>query len=112
MRSYLLNPPTGEAATGRLLGSRPTKASRWPAALASVLRRVHDDQHPPDDHPGAGRHPRRPQRAPANRARDRYRHPKETLLFFGHPAGNGGARGLAGAGLVHRVIAPLLRDQG
>ena len=41
------------------------------------------------------------QRTAADRGRDVYRHPKQTLLFFGMRPQHAGIAGLAGAGLVH-----------
>jgi predicted methyltransferase len=51
-------------------------------------------------------------RSAANRARDQYRHPKETLLFFGlHPAMTV-VEVWPGAGWYTEILAPVLRERG
>jgi predicted methyltransferase len=51
-------------------------------------------------------------RSAANRARDQYRHPKETLQFFGlHPAMTV-VEVWPGAGWYTEILAPVLRDRG
>src|SRR5688500_8574879 len=62
------------------------------AALATVLRA---------DHP-----------APEHRARDIYRHPKETLEFFGIRQGMTVVEVWPGAGWYTEILAPLLKDRG
>jgi predicted methyltransferase len=52
------------------------------------------------------------QRSPANRARDVYRHPKETLLFFGIRPEMRVLEVWPEPGWYTEVIAPLLRDRG
>jgi predicted methyltransferase len=52
------------------------------------------------------------QRAEENRARDRYRHPKETLLFFGIRPQMKVLEVWPEPGWYTEVIAPLLRDSG
>jgi predicted methyltransferase len=51
-------------------------------------------------------------RAPENRARDVYRHPKETLQFFGIRRDMTVVEVWPGAGWYTEILAPLLRDQG
>jgi predicted methyltransferase len=53
------------------------------------------------------------QRSPANRARDGYRHPFETLTFFGVAAGSSVVEILPGAsGYWTEILAPYLKAQG
>jgi predicted methyltransferase len=52
------------------------------------------------------------QRSPENRARDQYRHPKETLLFFGIRPEMSVVEVWPEPGWYTEVIAPLLRDKG
>ena len=51
-------------------------------------------------------------RSPENRARDRYRHPKETLLFFGIRPEMRVLEVWPEPGWYTEVIAPLVRDKG
>lgn len=51
-------------------------------------------------------------RSPANRARDVYRHPKETLLFFGIAADSRVAELWPEPGWYTEIIAPLVRARG
>lgn len=51
-------------------------------------------------------------RSAANRARDRYRHPKETLLFFGLRPDMTVVEISPGAGWYTEIIAPVLRERG
>jgi predicted methyltransferase len=51
-------------------------------------------------------------RSEANRARDRYRHPRETLAFFGIEPGMRVAELWPGGGWYTEVLAPLLHDDG
>ena len=51
-------------------------------------------------------------RSPENRARDRYRHPKETLLFFGIRPEMSVMEVWPEPGWYTEVIAPLLREKG
>lgn len=51
-------------------------------------------------------------RSEANRARDQYRHPKETLLFFGVRPDMTVVEITPGAGWYTEVLAPLLKDKG
>jgi predicted methyltransferase len=53
-----------------------------------------------------------PHRAEADRARDRYRHPKETLLFFGIRPEMTVLEVWPEPGWYTDIIAPLLRDRG
>ena len=51
-------------------------------------------------------------RAPENRARDAWRHPKETLEFFGIREDMTVVEVWPGAGWYTEILAPLLRDRG
>ncbi|MBD9484802.1 class I SAM-dependent methyltransferase [Pseudomonas sp. PDM14] len=51
-------------------------------------------------------------RAPENRARDVYRHPMDTLRFFGLSPGQTLIEVSPGAGWYSEILAPLLRDKG
>jgi predicted methyltransferase len=51
-------------------------------------------------------------RAEANKARDRYRHPKETLLFFGLRPDMAVVEISPSRGWYTEIIAPVLHDQG
>jgi predicted methyltransferase len=53
-----------------------------------------------------------PTRAPANVARDRYRHPAETLAFFGVTPTQTVVEYVPGGGWYAEILAPLLRDHG
>ena len=55
----------------------------------------------------AGKH-----RDEKNRARDIYRHPKDTLLFFGLKANMTVVEVWPGAGWYTEILAPVLRDKG
>jgi predicted methyltransferase len=52
------------------------------------------------------------QRSEANKARDRYRHPEETLAFFGVRQGMTVVEIWPGAGWYTEVLAPLLKGNG
>jgi predicted methyltransferase len=51
-------------------------------------------------------------REQTNRARDAYRHPKETLMFFGMRPEMTVVEILPGRGWYTEILAPMLRDQG
>jgi predicted methyltransferase len=51
-------------------------------------------------------------RADANKARDKYRHPKETLLFFGLRPDMTVVEISPGRGWYTEILAPVLRDRG
>ena len=51
-------------------------------------------------------------RSDANRARDRWRHPLETLRFFGLRAGHSVIEVAPGAGWYTEILAPWLRSNG
>jgi len=53
-----------------------------------------------------------PHRTPEERARDRYRHPAETLAFFGLRDGMSVMELWPGRGWYTRVLGPLLRERG
>ncbi len=53
-----------------------------------------------------------PQRSPENRARDRYRHPVETLKFFGLKPTMTVVEITPSAGWYTEILAPYLRDRG
>ena len=51
-------------------------------------------------------------RAEANKARDKYRHPKETLLFFGIDPAMTVVEITPGRGWYTEILAPVLKDKG
>jgi predicted methyltransferase len=51
-------------------------------------------------------------RNPNNAARDKYRHPKETLAFFGVKTNQTVIEVMPGAGWYTEILAPLLHDHG
>lgn len=51
-------------------------------------------------------------RSPANKARDKYRHPRETLLFFGLKPDMTVVEIWPAAGWYAEILAPVLRDKG
>lgn len=51
-------------------------------------------------------------RSDANKARDKYRHPKETLLFFGLEPDMTVVEITPGMGWYTQILAPVLRDRG
>ena len=53
-----------------------------------------------------------PTRTPANVARDRYRHPVQTLAFFGVKPGSRVVEYSPSGGWYTEILAPLLRDKG
>ena len=53
-----------------------------------------------------------PTRSEPNRARDRYRHPRETLGFFGVKPGDTVVEIWPGGGWYTEILAPLLRENG
>ncbi|GAA0738724.1 class I SAM-dependent methyltransferase [Sphingomonas japonica] len=53
-----------------------------------------------------------PTRTPANVARDRYRHPAETLAFFGVDPTDTVVEISPGGGWYTEILAPLLKDRG
>ncbi len=53
-----------------------------------------------------------PDRTPANVARDRYRHPVETLTFFGVKPNQTVVEYSPSGGWYTEILAPLLRDKG
>lgn len=53
-----------------------------------------------------------PRRKPENRARDRYRHPAETLTFFGLKPEHSVVEVLPGGGWYTEILAPLVRERG
>lgn len=53
-----------------------------------------------------------PARAPANRERDRYRHPAETLSFFGVKPNQTVVEFLPGGGWYTEILAPMVKAGG
>src|SRR3984957_16619184 len=53
-----------------------------------------------------------PQRSDANKARDKYRHPLETLSFFGIKPDMTVVEISPGAGWYTEILAPFLKDHG
>ena len=83
-------PSTGSVDASKLAAA--TDAASFAAKLDQVL---------------AGNH-----RSEANRARDGYRHPKETLTFFGLKPGDRVVEITPGGGWFTEVLAPLMRNNG
>jgi len=87
--------------------------SYWRHALAALVWTVPGFAAAAPDAAGlidrvlAGEH-----RSAENRARDRYRHPKETLLFFGLQPDMTVVEVTPGGGWYTEVIAPVLREHG
>jgi predicted methyltransferase len=79
-------------AAAAALGCAAAFAAEVPADLAAVV---------------AG-----PQRAPENVARDKYRHPGETLAFFGLRPEMTVVELVPGGGWFTEILAPYLRDKG
>ena len=77
---------------GGCAGTSSIKDSSTAAALDRVL---------------AGDH-----RSQTHRARDAYRHPKDTLLFFGIRPNMTVVEVWPGAGWYTEILAPLLRERG
>jgi predicted methyltransferase len=55
---------------------------------------------------------RAPTRTPANLARDKYRHPAETLAFFGVAPDDTVIEVIPGGGWYTEILAPYLKDKG
>ena len=53
-----------------------------------------------------------PTRTAANRGRDRYRHPAETLAFFGVKPTQTVVEFIPGGGWYTEILAPMTKDQG
>ncbi len=53
-----------------------------------------------------------PARTPANRERDRYRHPAETLAFFGVKPTDTVVEFIPGGGWYTEILAPMVKDRG
>lgn len=81
------------AGAAMLLGAMPTKAQ------SDIEARI--------DRAMTGEH-----RSDRNMARDQYRHPKETLLFFGLEPQMTVVEITPGAGWYSEILAPVLRDRG
>ena len=71
-------------------------AAAWAQSADSLIDRVMVGDH----------------RAPANKARDKYRHPKETLLFFGLRPELTVVEISPSRGWYTEILAPVLRDAG
>ena len=71
-------------------------AAAWAQSADSLIDRVMVGDH----------------RAPANKARDKYRHPKETLLFFGLRPDLTVVEISPGSGWYTEILAPVLHDAG
>lgn len=99
---------------------RSVDLSRWTAlTLAAALGCGGSSSHTADarstGEPVAGPVVRvlsMPHRTPEERARDRYRHPAETLEFFGLRSGMTVMELWPGRGWYTRVLGPLLREHG
>ena len=67
---------------------------------------------PPDVAPGLTAAIGGPQRSPAHVARDKYRHPEQTLAFFGIRPDMRVIEVLPGGGWYTEILAPFLHDHG
>ncbi len=96
----------------RTLLPRFVRIPRWLAAatlcaIAYLELQAQQGASAPLDAALAGAH-----RSAANKARDRYRHPKETLEFFGIRPEMTVVEIWPGPGWYSEILAPLLRDRG
>jgi len=88
------------------------------AAALAVATIAHADPQPlqalssPADAAALDRAIAGPWRNPNNTARDKYRHPKETLSFIGVKANQTVIEITPGAGWYTEILAPLLREHG
>ena len=99
--------PVGASWHSQRVSSRRTLALRHVVAAARAHEHAAGHRHS-TDRILAGAH-----RSEANRARDEYRHPKETLLFFGlRPEMKVLEIWPDPSGWYTEVIAPLVREQG
>lgn len=87
------------AASAWTLGGGPTARAQTPTAAT-------------DDDPALRAALAGAQRSETNRARDRYRHPYETLRFFGLRAIDTVVELAPGAGWYTEILAPYLRERG
>ena len=100
---------TGAPLSAKTATKAPAKAAARPAAKKPAsgparpgimvdpgLRQVIDDSH----------------RKPANVARDKYRHPAQTLTFFGLQPGMTVVEMIPGGGWYSEILIPYLGDQG
>jgi predicted methyltransferase len=79
-----------------LIGGCASTSSSKDASTAAALDRILAGDH----------------RSQADRARDAYRHPKDTLLFFGITPDMTVVEVWPGAGWYTEILAPLLRERG
>jgi predicted methyltransferase len=96
MKSRLATKLLSLAALGSILGLTSCATAVTRSATASQLDRILASSH----------------RSDANRARDEYRHPRETLLFFGVRPGQTVVEILPIGGWYTEIIAPLVRQNG
>src|SRR4051812_10252734 len=79
-----------------LLVSCASPSARFDSATDAALKQILASNH----------------RSAANRARDAYRHPKETLQFFGIRSDFTVVEVWPGGGWYTEILAPLLREKG
>lgn len=82
------------------------------ATLSPALAHEHGAAHAPATADAIGAAVAAPHRSEANKARDIYRHPAETLAFFGVTPEQTVAELIPGGGWYSEILAPLLRDKG
>lgn len=87
--------------------AEPAAPAATPVAPAPVEKTAAEQMAERLDATLAGAH-----RSDANKARDQYRHPKETLLFFGLAPGMTVIEITPGGGWFTEVLAPVLKDDG
>ena len=83
-------------AAAKPAAKKPASPARPTMMIDPGLRQVIDDSH----------------RKPADVARDKYRHPAQTLTFFGLQPGMTVVEMLPGKGWYSDILAPYLADQG
>jgi predicted methyltransferase len=81
-------------------------------ALATLAGCASSPQSPPSKLPELDRILSATHRSPENRARDQFRHPRETLEFFGLRSDMKVVEVWPGNGWYTEILAPLLRDTG
>lgn len=82
-------------------------------SLPSIAFAEHEGHDAPADQGAIATAVAAPTRTPANTARDKYRHPAETLAFFGVKPGQTVVEySPGGGGWYTEILAPLLKDKG
>ena len=96
---------TGAAALALALLGAASACAPSPRAVAAAESELHSDT-------AIAAAIGLPGRSEANRARDRYRHPRETLGFFGVKPSDTLVEIWPGGGWYTEILAPLLRENG